>query len=265
MKIMNGLAVLAAVIVIGSTTMAQGGGGGFQGGPPQGGPPRGGQGGPGRMMMMDGPGGGSSLMLLQRQDVQEDLQLTAEQKAKLSDLQKKQRESMRGFRPDPDSDPEDMRAQMEKRRKEEDAKTNAILTTDQQKRIKEIAVQLQGNAAILNPDIQKELGITEDQKSAIEAALQSQRDQMEDLREQGRDGGPETMMASMKKVQESLNTELGKILTTEQAAKLKALGGKAFKRKDPPAGQFRGGGGPGGPGGGPGGGGGFGGPPPPIF
>lgn len=262
------LAVLVAILAVGAMAAAQGG-------PPQGGPP---QGGPGGRMFFGGPGGpggpgGNKLMLLQRNDVQTDLQLTADQKTKLSELQKKQRGQMRG----PGGpggpgdgggeppDPEQMRAEMEKRMKEQDAQVNAILTSDQQKRLKEIAIQLQGNSAILQEDVQKELGITDNQKDAIEAAMQAQRDQMDEMRENGGgpgEGGPggdrQAMMAAMKKMQDSLNTELGKVLTTEQAAKLKAMGGKTFVRKDPERGPgFGGGRGPGG--GGPGGGG-----PPPI-
>ncbi len=49
-----------------------------------------------------------------------------------------------------------------------------------------------------------------------------------------RDGSmsQEEMRAAMQKRQTALNEELGKVLTAEQAAKLKDMGGKPFKKAD---------------------------------
>ncbi len=151
--------------------------------------------------------------------------------------------------PPPDlqgGDPDQMRSQMEKRRAEEQKKIEAILTPAQVTRMKEIQIQLQGNSAILDPEVQKTLGITDDQKASIAAAQEDQRDQMEANRDKMMRGEltREDMQVIMKQQQDRSNAALGKILTTDQAAKLKTMGGKAFKRQDPPAdGRGPGGGG----------------------
>lgn len=242
-----------------------------QGGPPGGGPPGGGfgpgQGGPG--MMMGGPGGGGDFGLLTRKDVQDDLQLTTDQKTKIAEMQKKYR-PQRGGPGGPgggpggggppgggggDFDPDQMRAQMEKRQAEQKKAVEGILTETQIKRLGEIKIQMQGNMAVMDPEVKKALDISEDQNSQIQAAMDDMRENMRPS-EGGNDGGPpdfKQMQAQMKKMQDDMNAAIAKILTADQKAKLKTMGGKPFKRVDPPMGQGR----PGGPGGGPGDGGGF--------
>lgn len=234
-----------------------------QGGPPQGGPPgQGGPGGPG--MMMGGPGGfgNSDVQLLGRKDVQDDLQLTSDQKAKVAELQKKYQPQrggpggggpggppaggggFNGAPPGGNFDPDEMAARMEKQQAEQKKAIAAILTEAQVKRLGEIRVQIQGNAYATSPEGQKALGVTEDQMDKIQVA-------MDDIRENmprpdfgnGERPDPQQMQAQMKKMQDQLNNAIGAILTADQKAKLKEMGGKAFKRVDPQPGQGRPGGG----------------------
>ncbi|MBS1726888.1 MAG: hypothetical protein JST51_09220 [Armatimonadetes bacterium] len=244
-----------------------------QGGPPGGGPPGGFQGGPGGPMGMRGGPGGSEIGLLTRQDVQDDLQLTAEQKTKVAALAKKymgQRGGPGGGGPGGggpggfggpppggggqggppggggggDFDPDEMRAQMEKRQAEEKKAVAEILTDAQEKRLAEIKVQMQGNQAVMDPEVQKKLGITDDQKDQIQVAMDDVRENMPrpDF-SSGERPDPQQMQAQMKKMQAQMDEAIGKVLTADQKAKLKALGGKPFKRVDPKPGQGRPGGG----------------------
>lgn len=207
---------LAIVGIVGSA-FAQGGGGQRRGG----------------MFGMMGRGGGSPVMLLQREDVQGELKLTDEQKTKLSELQTKMMEKMRemftgggGGRPDPDK----MREVMTKASEEAQKEVDTVLNADQKKRLKELAVQRAGNSAVLNPETAKEVGITEEQKAKIKALedMQQQANQalMEKMRNQelDRDQFREKMETNTK----AFDTELAKILTDAQKAKLKEMSGKPF-------------------------------------
>jgi hypothetical protein len=225
------LTIACAVVMCAALAAAQGGGGG-----------RGqGRGGFGQGGGMDATG----LQLLGRADVQRDLALTDDQKAKVQAL----RESMRGQGGrggggggfggggggGGNIDREAMRAEMEKRNAETKAKIAEILKPEQVTRLGEIAVQLAGNRAILNPDVQKTLGLSDEQKAKITELQTKMQEANRGLFQQVQDGSMtrEQIGEAMQKNNETMNAELGKVLTTEQAAKLKAMGGKEFKA-DPP-------------------------------
>ena len=231
------LGVAMAMLLVVGSAFAQGGGQGRGLGGQRGGMMGGGQG---------------SLQLLTRKDVQDDLVITAEQKKKIDDLntaaqseRQKMMEDMRSGGGQPDM--EAMRAAMEKSRKANDEKVKAILTADQQKRLKEIRVQIMGNRAIMDEEVQKDLGLTADQKSKIkkiqEKQQQDMRDMMEDMRNSGGQMDREAMQAAMQKSQDKMNEEMAKVLTAEQATKLKEMGGKPFKSTQQPGGRRGGGGG----------------------
>jgi hypothetical protein len=217
----------AALMTSAALVFAQGGGGGG-----------GGRGfGQGR-----GMGGQSPAQMASRADVQRDLAMTDDQKSKVAALSDKMNEErrammqeMRGGGDQPDMTA--FRAAMEKfnaKSKEELAK---ILTADQMKRLDEIGVQIQGNRALLVPAVQKALGLSEETiKKANELQTKQNEANMsifEKVRNQ--EISQEEMRAAMEKNNKALNDELGKLLTPEQAAKLKEMGGKEFKA-DPPRG-----------------------------
>ena len=102
---------------------------------------------------------------------------------------------------------------------------------DQKKRLKEIWVQLTANRVILDEEIQKELVITAEQKAKIKALQDKQQEAMQAIMEKMRNQEieREEAQATIKKNDEALSVELGKLLTADQAAKIKAMQGKAFK------------------------------------
>jgi Spy/CpxP family protein refolding chaperone len=192
--------------------------------------------GQGGMMRMGGMQN-SGVFLLVRPDVQRDLDLTADQKAKLETIQQEATAQIRamfeGMR-DGGGGFDTMRETMEKFQAEVTKKAHAVLTDPQKKRVKEIEVQLQGNRAILNPDIQKDLGLTDEQKSKIKSLQSNLEAANQALMQDMRDGaldmqGARERMENNNKV---LDTELGKVLTAEQSAKLKEMAGKPFKADD---------------------------------
>ncbi len=213
------VAALAATLVAAPNALAQGGGG-RQGG---------GWGMRGGGMMQ------SSAFLLRRTDVQDDLKLTTEQKDKLAAMQEEMQTAMRekfagGERPSR----EEMGKLFAEMGKKMDEGIATILTPDQVKRLDEIAVQMAGNAAALNPKYAKGLAITPDQKAKMDALQATMQKANAAIREKVQSGeiDREGMTALVKKNSDALNAEIGKILTGAQKDKLKAMSGAPFERKD---------------------------------
>lgn len=218
MKSMMKFIAVTAVTVMAVASFAQGGGG--RGGFGQG---RGGFGG-----MQDSSGA----FLVNREDVQAEIKLTADQKSKLDALRQAQREKMRdAMQGGGGGDQQAMMAAFQKMQAENTKETMAVLTDDQKKRLKELAIQRMGNAAIANADLQKELGVTDDQKAKIKDLQDKQQAANTSLFEKMRNQEieREQFQESMRKNTEAMNTELGKIMTADQKAKLATMSGKPFK------------------------------------
>ena len=197
------------------------------------------------MGMMMGQGGGNPLMLLAREDVQEDLALTSEQKEKLLEFtgQEAMRNRFMKFMQDSGMSFEDMRSEegrkklapmMEKMQADMKKEIEAIMTPAQVKRLGEINVQFNGNRSVMQKDIAKALAITEAQQTKIDALNkgvgEARRALMEKMRNQ--ELSMEEFQEKNKKNDDILNTEIGKVLTDAQKAKLSEMGGKKFVRKD---------------------------------
>jgi len=224
MKSIVKLSIIGMLVMAAITASAQGFGGGGQG--------RGG-------MRMFGMGGGTSTaMLLQREDVQEDLALTSEQKSSLKDIQQNQTDKMRasfeemrasGTRPDPTT----MRETMTKMMKEVDAEVNKVLKPEQQTRLKEISIQLDGNKAVMKPEIQKDLAITDAQKAKLKTLQEGSQAASQSVMEKARNREIQwtEVQDIMKKNDKILNDEIGKVLTPAQKTKLTEMGGKKFVEK----------------------------------
>lgn len=213
MNLKKFILTIAIVGIVGSA-FAQGGGQGRRG-----------------FGMMGGRGGGSPVQLLQREEVQTELKLTEDQKSKLSGLQQKMMDKMReSFQGGERPSQEKMREIFTKVGEEIQKEVDGILTPEQNKRLKELAVQRSGNAAVLNPATAKELGLTEEQNTKIKSLQEKQNEANQAIGEKIRNGelegreGFEKMQANQKVFDE----ELGKILTEAQKTKLKEMGGKPF-------------------------------------
>ena len=185
------------------------------------------------MGMMMGQGGGNPLMLLAREDVQEDLALTSEQKEKLLEFtgQEAMRNRFMKFMQDSGMSFEDMRSEegrkklapmMEKMQADMKKEIEAVMTPAQVKRLGEINVQFNGNRSVMQKDIAKALAITEAQQTKIDALNkgvgEARRALMEKMRNQ--ELSMEEFQEKNKKNDDILNTEIGKVLTDAQKAKL---------------------------------------------
>ncbi|HRF60656.1 MAG TPA: hypothetical protein PLH94_12195 [Fimbriimonadaceae bacterium] len=167
--------------------------------------------------------------VVMRRDVQEELALTADQKNKIQQAiaamrteMTKAMESRQGG---------DGRSMMGKLAKKLDGEVNALLTKPQQKRLEELRVQMLGNRAILDPQVQQGLGITDAQRAQIAKAQENQRKAMKDMMEEMRKAGSDRSKVGelLTKMQSDLSKAFDDVLTAEQKAKYTAMKGKPLK------------------------------------
>jgi hypothetical protein len=192
----------------------------------------------------------SLTQLVQREDVQKDLAVTDDQKTKLAEL-RPQRPLGRGGNgagngaggngaggngagnggqrrgQGANLDP----AAMAERRAAEKKALEAVLNADQMKRLAEIRIQLAGDQAIVDPEVQKELGFSDEQVRKVKDLQEKYQGAMRTMREKMQSGDLDRqgMMEAMQTNTKVLREELHKIPTPAQADKLKALGGKPFQ------------------------------------
>ena len=239
MKMSSKLISVILISALGvSLALAQGGGGGGQG--------RG-----------QGRGGNnfSELRLLGRKDVQKDLGLTDDQVTKITDYataNAPQRGAGGGGGAGGGAGgggaagggqlTQEQIAAFAKAAADRRAKTRtdllAIISEAQLKRVDEIGLQLQGNNAITQAEVQKALGLSDDQVAKVKDLQAKQRAASAALRQKMTDQEitREDLVAANAKNTETMKVELGKILTSAQADKLKGMMGKTFT-PDPPAGK----------------------------
>ena len=207
---------LLALASLGSAQQGQGGGGG--GGRQGGG--RGGQ---------RGFGGGGAVrltQLLRNEQVQTELKLTDDQKTKIEAMPRPQRgQGGGGGRTAPTAE------EMTKQMTEDKAATSAILTPEQETRLEEIRIQVAGPNAVTMPDVQAALGLSDAQKAKLTDLQAKMREATTGMMEKARNGEIDRadMGPMMQKNNEIMATEVAKVLTAEQNAKLKAMGGAEFK------------------------------------
>lgn len=223
------LTMVVAALAVGALALAQGGQG------------RGGQ---GRGGMMQRGGQQSPAMLLNRNDVKADLKLTDEQKDAIQKIQDESMTKMRdmfggggpggggggGERPSE----EEMKARMEKMtamQKESEAAVKKVLTTAQWDRLGEIRIQIAGNGIVTDVEMQKTLKMTEAQITKVKSLQQGMNDANASIMQRMRDGELERegAMEAMQNNRKALNDEYAKVLTAEQKAQLKKMGGAEFK------------------------------------
>lgn len=256
MKIFRNL-IVVSLIAVTSLALAQGGGGQGQGGGR----------GQGRGGFGQRGGGMTPLTLLGRSDVRKDLDLTEDQITKVEALIEKSRPQRgqggagggggqrgqggggqgqggggqrQGGGQGGGQLTDEQRAAFaeaaKKRADEQKAAIAEILKPEQVTRLSEIGYQLQGNMAILSADTQKALGLDEKQVASIKDLQTKQQEAMQALFQKMRDQEltREELQEKMTKNNDIMKTELGKILTSAQAAKLKAMGGTKPFQADPP-------------------------------
>jgi type 1 glutamine amidotransferase len=106
----------------------------------------------------------SAAMLLQQGSVQKELKLSPDQLKKVEELSEKMREKMQGvFALEEPERGKKLQALLQ----ENDKDLQAILTSQQTKRLKQIVYQQQGTAALATEDVTRALGLSDEQRKRI--------------------------------------------------------------------------------------------------
>lgn len=199
--------------------------------------------------MMGRMGMDSPLMILTREDLKEsiyaDLGLNDDQKLKLAEYfaPDAMRERMMSVFQNSGLSREDFGTEegrkkmgeiMAKQQESMKKEIEGMMTPEQVKRLGQIYLQVSGNRAVMNKDVAKALEITSAQQEKIDALQKASGEAMQALFQKMRDQEitREEMQEKQKKNGEIMNTEIGKILTENQKAKLAEMGGKKFVVKE---------------------------------
>lgn len=185
----------------------------------------------GQRQGMMGRQGGGDLMLLARNDVQKDLKLTDDQKTKLTNLRESFQSEMQAMFQNAGGDRQAMQQQMQAKMAEMQKQVDGILTDAQKTRIKQIGVQMQGNRIAMNPEYAEKLKITADQRAKMRDLQEKSQAARQALMEKVRSGemDREQMQTTMRKNNEILDAELGKILTADQKKLIAEWSGPKFE------------------------------------
>jgi Spy/CpxP family protein refolding chaperone len=208
--------------------------------------------------------------LLNVPTVQKDLDLVADQKTKIKEINDKAAAAMRElFSGMGDLTPEERRAKFQENRKkmetmgEKTAKEiEGVLLPDQLKRLKGIALQRMGAMALNDKSVQKGLKLTDDQVAKIKSIGDDAMKKATDLFSSGADR--DEMRKKMDDMRKQTEKKVMDVLTADQKTALEKMKGKELKIPDSELRMGFGRGGRGGRGGPGGGGGGGGGNPPPV-
>jgi len=203
------------------------------------------------------------------EEVQKEISVTDDQKATLEKLAEERRASRGNFNPGEFQNlsederakrMEELRKTMEESAKKADEQIKSVLKPEQVARLNQLRLQQDGIGALAREDVQKELGLSEEQVGKIKAATEARNAGgggfgggrgFQDMSEEDLRKLREEMTARRDKY----NADMNAVLTADQKAAFEKMKGAEFKF--PERGGFGGpgGGGPGGRGrGGPGGG-----------
>jgi Spy/CpxP family protein refolding chaperone len=167
-------------------------------------------------------GGAASFFLLRSEQVQQELKLSEDQKAK---LQEAGQQVMNDFMALRDVDPAQRAQKMEEVQKTINDKVNTILSPDQAARLKQISTQLQGSAALMNPEVAQELGLSEDQKEKLKDVFTGMQSKFGELR----NAAPEERAAKTQQLRKEMDDQALPILTAQQREKFDKMQGAKFE------------------------------------
>ncbi len=203
-----------------------------------------GEGAPRAGLFAGAPAEMTKTFLLRSEQVQKELKLTEEQTKKLAALQEEQAQKMRELVQGMGGlSPEERRARMQESQKKRaelaqayDKKLAEVLNADQAKRLDQIALQQRGIRGMLDEEVAKKLGLTDEQKEKITAAANWVREEQTRSLREGREGGarpdPEAFAKLREKragiAKEGMNKALA-VLTDEQKKKWEEMTGKPFE------------------------------------
>jgi hypothetical protein len=181
-----------------------------------------------------GPGGGGPMQLLQNPGVQKELKLSEEQIEKVNkigqEMRAKMKEAFAGFQ---DLSQEERREKMQEFQKTMAAENKKALgeiglNEEQSKRLKQIELQTRGYMVYADPEVQKTLGFTDEQKEKLKTIGGEVAKEMQQAREDA-GGDFRAMQEKMTAIRKEATTKVQAVLTDEQKAKWKEMTGAPFQ------------------------------------
>lgn len=188
-----------------------------------------------------GPGGRGGFgfgpgQLLQNKSVQKELKLTEEDIAKVKkvgdELREKYKDDFAGLQGLQGDELREKRQEVMKRFNEDAQKAyNEILSDAQQKRLKQIGIQARGAMAFADPEVQKKLNITDEQKAKLMEIGQEARESFQEVGQLFRDGKQEEAQKKMRELNKAMIEKVVGLLNDEQKASWKEMTGEPFELK----------------------------------
>jgi Spy/CpxP family protein refolding chaperone len=188
-----------------------------------------------------GPGGrgANELRLLNSEQVQKEIDLLDEQKEDIQKLIESSRAQMRelfaGLRELGEEERRarfaEMREKMESMNEKLQKDIGEILLPHQQERLKQIALQMQGNQALSNPEVAAKLDLSEQQKDRLAQAREDAREKMRELFSNAREerGDRAAAREKMTQLRADLDRQIADVLTADQKRKLDEMRGEPFE------------------------------------
>lgn len=203
------------------------------------------------------------LAVVSSEPVQEELGLVEEQVSKINDLRREMRGGRGGrggrdgerpnFRDMTDEERQEWMAERQKeaaeRAKQEKEKLGEILMDHQTKRLEEISLQLRGVSALQDPEVAKQIGLSEEDQEELRDTIREESQKMrEEMRDLFGSGDRDQIREKMTEMQKKMEDEVMAVLSSEQKEKFVEMKGESFDKLDEVR-QARFGGGRGGDGG----------------
>ncbi len=173
-----------------------------------------------------------------REKVQDELKLTGAQRNKLDERRDATLQEMQQtFEKAQDLKPEDRPKTIGEYRQKADQKLEAFLKEtlkeDQLKRLRQLILQQEGMSAVGQPDVAKELNMTDDQRKQFMTLMQDLHKKVEPLLKQAQEGGdPQEIGPKIMKLRKEQEGKLEAVLTDAQKKQWKEMLGKPFDLGD---------------------------------
>ena len=178
-----------------------------------------------------GMGGGGLGMLIQNEGVQKELKLSSDQVEKataaVQKVREKHQDELAGLRDLQGDERREKMVSLNKTISSEQEKSLAgILTPDQIKRLKQIEIQAQGAQAFTDPEVEKQLNLTGDQKEKIKTIAADAQAEMRELFQGGGGGGDRAEMQKKRAALSKATMErISAVLTSAQKDTWKEMTG----------------------------------------
>jgi Spy/CpxP family protein refolding chaperone len=171
-------------------------------------------------------GGIAKAQLATLDEVQADLELSDEQKKQIAEINDKLREDRRGLFGGGFGRFSQIRADMDKLNREASAEVDAKLADPQKQRLQEIAIQVNGPAALYDPSVVEQLSLSDEQKKKLEELRADNSKAVEDAMSDFGELPREERREKFRQLSETADSNLLGVLTDEQKSKFDEMQGQ---------------------------------------